>query len=272
MNYLLSRRGYVYSSLSEYLSIWHILGIVLQHFFECQVVINCPYIPESVTKIGEGAFSGCDGLTEVTIPGSVQTIRAGVFSKCKNLTRVNILEGVTDIESDGLGNSSAFNDCPMEASPLYSLFLTLLLAAGLVLALEFVGVYLSFCAAKQKPNSVHNLLNVLGVSTLPLTLACLTNLLLGLIYPTLTICTLVIALIMHIVLLYEGMKRLAVTKGSPIWMLALTTLVICVIFLFSAGSIAESALTDLFDMMASAGMDFFDKTFGGSLGGLLSLF
>lgn len=80
-------------------------------FSECKHLTSVD-IPESVTKIGEGAFSGCDGLTEVTIPGSVQTIRAGVFSKCKNLTRVNILEGVTDIESDGLGNSSAFNDCP----------------------------------------------------------------------------------------------------------------------------------------------------------------
>lgn len=200
------------------------------------------------------------------------------FAVCNNLAQT-LGQGVgwlthivvTYLKETVPGGSAAFRGAEeqlaMEVSPLYSLFLPLLFVAGLVLALEFAGVYLSFRAAKQQPNSVHNLLNVIGVSTFPLTLVCLANLLLGLIYPAITICTLIIALILHIVLLYEGMKRLTAAKVSPIWILALIALLVCVIFLFAAGSMAKSALTDLLDMLASAGMDLFSKTFGSFLGG-----
>lgn len=40
--------------------------------------------------IGEYAFCGCDGLTEVTIPNSVTTIGYSAFSYCDGLTEVNI--------------------------------------------------------------------------------------------------------------------------------------------------------------------------------------
>lgn len=183
---------------------------------------------------------------------------------------------VTYLKETVPGGSATFfgaeEQLAMDISPLYSLFLPFLLVAGLVLALEFAGVYLFVRAAKQQPDSVHNLLNVIGVSTFPLTMVCLANLLLGLIYPAITICTLVIALILHIVLLYEGMKRVAATKAAPIWILALIALLVCVIFLFAAGTMAKSALTDLFDMLVNAGIDSFGKTFSNSLGGLLSLF
>lgn len=55
-------------------------------------------IPNSVTSIGSGAFSGCTSLTKVTIPNSVTNIANSAFFGCSNLTSVTIPNGVTSIE------------------------------------------------------------------------------------------------------------------------------------------------------------------------------
>ena len=62
-------------------------------------------IPNSVTLIGVGAFERCTGLTSVTIPNSVTLIGVGAFSGCTGLTSVTIPNSVTSI-----GNS-AFSGC-----------------------------------------------------------------------------------------------------------------------------------------------------------------
>lgn len=54
-------------------------------------------IGEGVTRIGSFAFSGCSGLTSVTIPSSVTSIGQYAFSGCSDLTSVTIPEGVTNI-------------------------------------------------------------------------------------------------------------------------------------------------------------------------------
>ena len=54
-------------------------------------------IPNSVTTIGDQAFLGCTGLTEVTIPNSVTTIGEGAFYGCTGLTSVTIGNSVTSI-------------------------------------------------------------------------------------------------------------------------------------------------------------------------------
>ena len=50
-----------------------------------------------VTKIGNGAFSGCTGLKSVTIPSSVKEIGGGAFSGCTGLKSVTIPSSVTEI-------------------------------------------------------------------------------------------------------------------------------------------------------------------------------
>ena len=57
-------------------------------------------IPNSVTTIGQWAFSGCTGLTSVNIPNSVTEIGRSAFEDCIGLTSVTIPNSVTVI--DGL--------------------------------------------------------------------------------------------------------------------------------------------------------------------------
>ena len=63
-------------------------------------------IPNSVTGIGSGAFSGCTGLTSVTIPNSVTGIGRGAFSGCTGLTSVTIPNSVTSIGNYAFQNCS----------------------------------------------------------------------------------------------------------------------------------------------------------------------
>ncbi len=54
-------------------------------------------IPNSVTSIGDWAFSGCDSLQSVTIPNSVTSIGDHAFRWCKSLQSVTIPNSVTKI-------------------------------------------------------------------------------------------------------------------------------------------------------------------------------
>ena len=71
------------------------------------LIVGCQktVIPEGVTSIGNGVFSGCSGLEAITIPESVTSIGDGVFSGCSGLTAITIPKGVTSI------GDWAFEDC-----------------------------------------------------------------------------------------------------------------------------------------------------------------
>jgi BspA type Leucine rich repeat region (6 copies) len=73
-------------------------------FSGCTGLTSVP-IGNSVTTIGDGAFYGCAGLTSVTIGNSVTTIGDGAFYGCTGLTSVTIPNSVTSI-GDG-----AFDGC-----------------------------------------------------------------------------------------------------------------------------------------------------------------
>jgi len=72
-----------------------------------ELVAGCKtsIIPASVTSIGNWAFGGCTGLTDITIPNSVSSIGWGAFSACTGLTSITIPGSVTSI------GDFAFSEC-----------------------------------------------------------------------------------------------------------------------------------------------------------------
>jgi hypothetical protein len=92
-------------------------------------------IPESVTSIGDYAFSGCISLTSLTIPNSVTSIGERAFYNCSGLTSVTIGSSVTVIGRqafDGCSSLNSLNILDLEAwcnisfgssLPSYHLFL-----------------------------------------------------------------------------------------------------------------------------------------------------
>ena len=67
--------------------------------------ISSMTIEDNVASVGNYAFYGCSGLTDVTIPSSVTSIGSSALQRCTALTSVTIMEGVMSI------GVSAFQYC-----------------------------------------------------------------------------------------------------------------------------------------------------------------
>ena len=65
-------------------------------FYGCTGLTNIT-IPDGITNIGSGTFYGCTGLKSVTIPDGVTSIGSEAFCNCTGLTSVKIPDGVTSI-------------------------------------------------------------------------------------------------------------------------------------------------------------------------------
>ncbi len=71
------------------------------------LIVGCmsTIIPNSVTSIGESAFSGCSNLTSIELPNSVTSIGDSAFSGCSGLTSIELPNSLTSI------GWSAFSGC-----------------------------------------------------------------------------------------------------------------------------------------------------------------
>ena len=83
---------------------WDIYDTLTPWYSNCDSIKNV-IIENSVTSIGEDAFSGCRSLTSITIPNSVTSIGDSTFFYCSSLTSITIPNSVTSI---GYG---AFEGC-----------------------------------------------------------------------------------------------------------------------------------------------------------------
>ena len=67
-------------------------------------------IPDSVTSIGERAFSGCESLTSLVIPDRVVSIGDGAFEGCESLKNLVIPDNITSIGKGVFQGCSSLTD------------------------------------------------------------------------------------------------------------------------------------------------------------------
>ena len=74
--------------------------------------ITSIYIPNSVTSIGESAFSGCEGLSKINLPNSVTYIGNNAFYDCTGLSEFNIPNSITYIGGWAFNNTAWYDHQP----------------------------------------------------------------------------------------------------------------------------------------------------------------
>ena len=75
----------------------------------------------SITSIGSSAFSNCSGLTSIDIPNSVKTINGGAFSGCSSVASVEIGESVETIGNNAFNNCTGLNSVTINSNAIAKL-------------------------------------------------------------------------------------------------------------------------------------------------------
>lgn len=87
------------------------------------LIVGCKnsFIPNSVTSIGDGAFCGCEGLTDITVPNSVTMIGVRAFLGCSKLTSITIPSSVKTIGERAFAYCNRLNSVIIESQNLRKL-------------------------------------------------------------------------------------------------------------------------------------------------------
>ena len=67
-------------------------------------------IPNNVTTIGDYAFNGCTGLTNITLPDSLTTINQYAFNGCTGLTNITLPDSLTTIKTSAFGGCTSLTE------------------------------------------------------------------------------------------------------------------------------------------------------------------
>ena len=73
-------------------------------------------LPNSITSIGESAFDGCSGLTELTLPNSITSIGRSAFAGCTGLTELILPNSVRSIGDYAFSGCSGLTELILPSS------------------------------------------------------------------------------------------------------------------------------------------------------------
>ena len=122
---------------------------------------------------------------------------------------------------------------------IFGISLLIALIAYVVMAAGFWGLS---CLIHKKLIHPFKALNVLSCAMIPLIAAQLVNMLLGLMWFPLTICTTIIALVFLVVFLYVGVQRFEKLESSPAWLFCSIFAVVMAIVLWIGSGIYGAAI------------------------------
>ena len=82
------------------------------------LIVGCKnsVIPNSVRSIGDYAFYGCSGMTELILPNSVRSIGDFAFHGCRGLTELILPNGITRIEESAFRGCSGLTELTLPSS------------------------------------------------------------------------------------------------------------------------------------------------------------
>ncbi len=139
--------------------------------------------------------------------------------------------------------------------PIFGISLLVALIAN---AAIFFGLFVQIKLIHKKNVSIISVLNAAEYAMLPITLACLINMLLALIWAPLAIMTFITAFIMQTILLYVGLQKLDKLEKSPFYTFTLVSFVcVCVVIGVAAllyNSCLSSILSGMTDSLLGGGL------------------
>ena len=103
-----------YIGQSEYVRIPDgVINIGAEAFHNARIV--SVELPDSVTEIREGAFSGCEHLERVRLSTRLLVIRKNAFQSCISLSDIALPASLQEIDK------AAFSACPMRSPSIWSM-------------------------------------------------------------------------------------------------------------------------------------------------------
>lgn len=157
--------------------------------------------------------------------------------------------GVPIIFKSAIGSVDYIGEYASSIFKFGPLFATSLLVAVIARALTVLGLFVQLKLVHKADISFTAILNIVEYASLPITVACLLNIISGLIFVPAAIIIFITAIIMQVILLYIGMQKAVRLEKSPFYPFSAVSL-ICVALIAAIAfalykSCISSAIADL---------------------------